>query len=84
VNLRAISRQRFAVISQLLDRVNIWRVNICPLFAGCNQFNRLLIFVYGMPTAPLQTTLYVPNTDAIVKFGKDFSIGGWSAVLGIH
>lgn len=34
-----------------------------------------------MPTGPLQTTLYVPNTEAIVKFGKDFSIGGWSAVV---
>ncbi|KAI6191312.1 ADP/ATP translocase [Aphelenchoides bicaudatus] len=33
-----------------------------------------------MPAGSSQTALYA-NNDLIVKFGKDFSIGGWSAVV---
>jgi hypothetical protein len=68
------------LISQLLERE---QPNNCPSFTGCNQFIAfVLIFaVRGMPTGPFQTNVYVPNTEAVIKFGKDFSIGGWSAVF---
>lgn len=42
-----------------------------------------------MPTAPVSSSLtprpsnglYVPDADTIVKFAKDFTVGGWSAVV---
>jgi len=35
----------------------------------------------SIPATQTVTTLYVTNTDSLIKFGKDFTVGGWSAVL---